>query len=308
MSRLTGRAAAGGFTLIELLMVVAIVALLVTIVVPTLSQAREHAKNALCRNNLGQMRTLLHSSKGDGDLALPVGFAWLGFVTAHGAGDTVVCPKDKVDPVYDLNDLYFVQVENGVRISSYNSVASGSAPDNEIHFESVSSTLKRVYWRGPNRTDGGDCARVEISLGEPIRLEIPSGHQCHAQTNPGRCKSNHYVCYGKGANWQKEMLMQLQGMDKLDDKGMVELRGSSYAMNLEVSPFNTRLGQLLLVEYEGSIIADADADIGQWDAYLDPALRHMGKANFARVDGSVTSMTREQLEHEQSLDGGVWDP
>ncbi len=98
MSRLVGRAA-GGFTLIELLVVIAIVALLVTMVVPTLSQAREHARNALCRNNLAQLHTLLHSSKGDGDLALPVGFAWLGFVTAHGAGDTVVCPTDKVDPV-----------------------------------------------------------------------------------------------------------------------------------------------------------------------------------------------------------------
>ncbi|MCK4625892.1 MAG: prepilin-type N-terminal cleavage/methylation domain-containing protein [Phycisphaerae bacterium] len=47
-----GRLNTRGFTLIELLVVVAIIALLVSILLPSLSRAKEHARSVACMNNL----------------------------------------------------------------------------------------------------------------------------------------------------------------------------------------------------------------------------------------------------------------
>lgn len=49
------RRASGAFTLIELLVVVAIIALLITILLPSLQAARERAKDTVCKSNLHQL-------------------------------------------------------------------------------------------------------------------------------------------------------------------------------------------------------------------------------------------------------------
>ncbi len=51
------RQAQSGFTLIELLVVIAVIALLVSILVPSLSSAKELARSVLCRNNLRNIGT-----------------------------------------------------------------------------------------------------------------------------------------------------------------------------------------------------------------------------------------------------------
>jgi len=54
-----------GFTLIELLVVVAIIALLISILLPSLGRAREQAKKAYCANNLGQFGRALQLYAGE---------------------------------------------------------------------------------------------------------------------------------------------------------------------------------------------------------------------------------------------------
>jgi prepilin-type N-terminal cleavage/methylation domain-containing protein len=56
---------AGAFTLIEVLVVVAIIALLIGILLPTLRKAREQSKRVVCSSNLAQIARGIHTYTAD---------------------------------------------------------------------------------------------------------------------------------------------------------------------------------------------------------------------------------------------------
>lgn len=60
-----------GFTLIELLVVIAIIALLVAILVPTLSRAKESAKRVVCSSQLKQVGVAITAYAGDWENLMP---------------------------------------------------------------------------------------------------------------------------------------------------------------------------------------------------------------------------------------------
>ena len=66
-----------GFTLIELLVVISIIALLVSILIPSLSKAREAAKKVVCKANLKQISLSAYMYGNDNnDIIVPYAYTW----------------------------------------------------------------------------------------------------------------------------------------------------------------------------------------------------------------------------------------
>lgn len=71
-----------GFTLVELLVVISIIALLIAILLPSLSQARIAAQEMACKSNLRQVGIVVHSYADDNRRSFASGNATLTRVTA----------------------------------------------------------------------------------------------------------------------------------------------------------------------------------------------------------------------------------
>ncbi len=74
-----------GFTLIELLVVVAIIALLISILLPSLSRAREKAKLTVCQANIKEVGTLIGLYRADYQGFVPIMYNYYAY--GHGEWD-----------------------------------------------------------------------------------------------------------------------------------------------------------------------------------------------------------------------------
>lgn len=91
------------FTLVELLVVIGIIALLLAILLPVISRAREAANRVKCLANLRSMAqaAMLHAQEHQGYMPV-AGFQWIGGASADGLGDT---RRVRYQYVYDGSTL-----------------------------------------------------------------------------------------------------------------------------------------------------------------------------------------------------------
>ncbi len=68
----------GAFTLVELLIVIAVIAVLVAILLPSLARAREAGRRAVCMGHLRQLQTAWHAYAADHDDRIVNGQSWRG--------------------------------------------------------------------------------------------------------------------------------------------------------------------------------------------------------------------------------------
>ena len=108
-----------GFTLIELLVVIAIISLLVSILLPSLQQAREVAIKAKCLSQLKGVGTAMHMYVQDNGIFplcyIPIGKEgttieesyWPQRLTMYANGQTMVCPNyEKLRPMESKENYY----------------------------------------------------------------------------------------------------------------------------------------------------------------------------------------------------------
>jgi hypothetical protein len=322
---------------VELLVVIALIALLAALLVPSFTTIGEHTRELLCRNNLKELAGILHQGT-DGDGILPTANRWFSHITHRKFGELMICPDDNRDDEVDdnpddMSDLYIVQ--NCTMFSNLQDVIDmgRSLEDNQI-LVNPPGIAGDHGWNPPDPNGNqtliciDDDAAVMITAGDSTVIESidPPG-------DGGLCGSEHWVCLDDGRpNWRNEVTAVLQSVrntsrsaaDTADTRVVMRLTGrryadiieqpytvgtqrASYGMSTAVDSVSPRSGQLMLVEYDTSIVR-LRGNFTDIDESL--RARHFGRANFVSTDGHVGSKTTGELEQE--LHGapnmGIWGP
>ncbi|MDP6636862.1 MAG: type II secretion system protein [Phycisphaerae bacterium] len=321
-----------GFTLVELLVVVAIIALLAMLLIPTFNGAKDHANATICKKNLGEMSGGLASTDDR-----PYPGQWRRFLRDRGMSGVLTCPSDadidleiNDEDFPELEDVFLVQKQGGkVRFSNVKLILETgvSAEDNQIKRKDNAHGITAL----PGQmliAVGSECALVRVTYGNVIKFEsmiVPTKGTGH--------NSVHWLCLDDGGpDWRYRIeagfdtaspddifIMRLQSGHRYTQKAPdyeVGFNRSSYAMSDAVHNTDPRPGQLLLVEYTKDIARVLKGgyrtdEFGNSNA--DPRgflrTRHFNMANFATTTGSVRSMTREQLQWEYDhYANGIWAP
>jgi len=311
------------FTLVELLVVVGVIALLVAILVPSLTSARAQARSALCRANLKQIHGMLLAPEPGAPMALPAPRNWIARVNARGGGRVLRCLEDN-EPRSDetvLADIWIEHMGHGGMVQPnylseilYHDKNHNTEPNayHQVHLFEIDPghvfEIRYVY--PPDIGRDGAHSILQIVFEPEIILLVSLNPEDFGYGLSG-CISDCVVWRGPG---KSEQLLQLTGVQyqKIDPRSPVKLPRleTSYGYNDQVPPIGGPASQIMALDYLHTIV-DLDAHRGDWSTVIDGrreynhlAPRHRGRANVLYVDGHVQGAWPEAL----APDDDAWKP
>jgi prepilin-type N-terminal cleavage/methylation domain-containing protein len=312
---------AAGFTLAELIVVLAMIALVASILLPSLGQAVELAYATHCRNNLHHLAEAMHGGSTRSPLAVPSGAAWTSHAIAYGSRELLFCKKDDEDrttSAASLEDYYLLQSHGSggswwvSNVAAILDMGDGVIQDPQIHYKDIPQ--KPVVHHGnhpcwcniPVRRANQhliaitDEAMILITF-EPNRITIESVVGCGVT----HCASDHWLMRGHCTDGRRclaedDIIMQLGGdhYRTVDPRSphVINTETASYGINGLIEPKRFSPQQLMLMDANDLVLS-----VGQpgWMDHIQP--RHLGRVNVVTVGGSARTMTLAELRDEYLL-------
>jgi len=172
-----------GFTLIELLVVISIIALLLSVLVPSLSKAKESARRTICQTNLKQISLITFMYAQDNREKLPV--------TDYGAGGLDNVPYETAEMVrkdYGIEPLYCPSNNGRAKDSflkeRYLSLLLNASGGPAQSFDDIASGMMvsdyfwlmefGIFWRSPEFVNASDWVYPSRSRFAGKRLFTPT--------------------------------------------------------------------------------------------------------------------------------------
>jgi prepilin-type N-terminal cleavage/methylation domain-containing protein/prepilin-type processing-associated H-X9-DG protein len=160
----------GGFTLIELLVVIGVLALLLAVLVPALSSAKEYARRTKCLSNVRQLGISLQLYADSNDGRVPPrtyeeGAVWVNRLEPYYTNRKLLhCPTDrgKVDQSYLMNgfiDYFLMESFSGSWDEFFGAYKSGGFPG--LVLSKIPIPVETITM-GEKRADSDDDSYMDI--------------------------------------------------------------------------------------------------------------------------------------------------
>jgi prepilin-type N-terminal cleavage/methylation domain-containing protein len=313
------------FTLVEILVVIAVIALLLMIMMPSYQHAAAMTRATLCRNNLAKLSTAFATHAGGigartvkAATSLPSSDLWPGVpYDVCPVNALFICPEKEYKsgysmPTKPLDGLTYACTNRNFELPitevGIGGLHFGTRRGKDSRGDYIELVLEDIDVTITNNTfdydDGDGLMRVYMESTGKVVIKLMNyscgEHNCMRYrgkplfpdevTNPA---DPLYGFLGPGASKVGREVALSQGMQ------------CSYGINERSGELRYGTGRVLLVDYDKMIVDLSDANCPQ--LLSTAAQRHLGKLNMLLTDGAVRATGPTQID---PLLGGqeLWEP